>query len=570
MNTVTTQPKSYKVLITTSGTGSRLAPLTTYTNKALIHVGRKPTLSHIIEAYPASVALVITVGHHANLVKEFVSLVYPDRDITFVNVQRYQGPGTSLALSMLQARDSLQCPFIFHACDTIVNEDVIPAPNHNWVAFLPSQDAKQYMSLRVRDQQLLALEPKGASDANKIHIGLVGIQDYQDFWQALDNKYQAHPNDASLNDASGVNLLLQQGHSFYTWPVTQWLDIGNHDSLDQARQAIPDPWSNVLEKDQEAIYLIEDNVVKFYSEPKIIEQRVKRAGHLTPLVPTITGQTDHFFMYQHQRGQVLSHLITPQSTRQLLDWANQHLWQPVNPPVSPATFQAACRQFYKTKTEQRLNALFASTDLTDQVDTVNGQSIPPIAELLEQIDWDALCDSSPTNWHGDFVLDNILKVKRGYCLIDWRQDFAGLLNAGDKYYDFAKLNHNLTLNHDIINQALFTFEQDAQGIHCDILRHHNMVLCQQELHHWLDEHNINRAKVELLTALNWLNGAALHQDPYRHFLFYFGKLHLWRHLTQSNSATSFSTSMAFSQPGNSSTLPRGNSPRFSEPTTPTG
>ena len=39
----------YKVLITTSGVGSRLGDLTNYTNKCLIRVGKKPAISYIVE-----------------------------------------------------------------------------------------------------------------------------------------------------------------------------------------------------------------------------------------------------------------------------------------------------------------------------------------------------------------------------------------------------------------------------------------------------------------------------------------------------------------------------------------
>ena len=42
----------YKVLITTSGLGSRLGELTDYTNKSLVRVTDKPAISNIIESYP--------------------------------------------------------------------------------------------------------------------------------------------------------------------------------------------------------------------------------------------------------------------------------------------------------------------------------------------------------------------------------------------------------------------------------------------------------------------------------------------------------------------------------------
>lgn len=53
-------------------------------------------------------------------------------------------------------------------------------------------------------------------------------------------------------------------------------------------------------------------------------------------------------------------------------------------------------------------------------------------------------------FHGDFILDNLLKTGMIYVRFDWRQSFGGLLKSGDIYYDFSKLNHNLTVNHEII------------------------------------------------------------------------------------------------------------------------
>ena len=38
-------------------------------------------------------------------------------------MDNYTGPGSSLLYSILQAKQALQCPFIFNACDTIFDEN---------------------------------------------------------------------------------------------------------------------------------------------------------------------------------------------------------------------------------------------------------------------------------------------------------------------------------------------------------------------------------------------------------------------------------------------------------------
>ena len=86
----------YKVVITTSGIGSRLGDLTTYTNKCLVRVGNKPAISYIIESYPSDTEFIITLGHYGSHVQQFLELTYPDYNFSFVEVDKFQGKGSSL------------------------------------------------------------------------------------------------------------------------------------------------------------------------------------------------------------------------------------------------------------------------------------------------------------------------------------------------------------------------------------------------------------------------------------------------------------------------------------------
>ena len=95
---------NYKVLITTSGIGSRLGKITDFTNKSLVRIGKKPSISYIIEAYPEETNFVITLGYYGNHVKDFLTLVYPDKNIEYVMVDNYSGEGSSLVYSILQAK----------------------------------------------------------------------------------------------------------------------------------------------------------------------------------------------------------------------------------------------------------------------------------------------------------------------------------------------------------------------------------------------------------------------------------------------------------------------------------
>jgi NDP-sugar pyrophosphorylase family protein len=147
----------YKVLITTSGLGSRLGELTDYTNKSLIRVTDKPAISHIIESYPEDTKFVITLGHFGSHIKQFLQLAYPNRNFTFVEIDKYKGEGSSLGYSILKCKQELQCPFIFHASDTIIEKYNPEAPGHNYVICAHKKDSSQYRTVNLSIGRLVII-----------------------------------------------------------------------------------------------------------------------------------------------------------------------------------------------------------------------------------------------------------------------------------------------------------------------------------------------------------------------------------------------------------------------------
>ena len=69
-----------RVIIPTAGTGSRLFEKTKFINKSLIEIGNKPAISHIIDMFPEDTEFVIALGHKGALVKEYLSLAYPEKN----------------------------------------------------------------------------------------------------------------------------------------------------------------------------------------------------------------------------------------------------------------------------------------------------------------------------------------------------------------------------------------------------------------------------------------------------------------------------------------------------------
>jgi choline kinase len=520
----------YKVLITTSGIGQRLGELTKYTNKALVRVGKKPAISYIIESYPKETPFVVTVGYFGNHVREFLSLAHPDRKIEYVEVDNFVGPGSSLGYSMLQAKSKLQCPFILHASDTIVTEKV-PTPKENWIGMYKGDDASQYASWKIVGDKKLLFNDKGAIDFDYIHIGLIGVKDYKKYWQNLENLYKQNPNDETLNDCQTIVSMIEKGEPFAQKHFNEWYDTGNTASLHRAREQAKDHFSN-LDKMEESIFLFDDFVIKFFHDEKNIRERAERAKLLGKLVPKMEGTTNNFYRYQYTQGKQYSDVAVPSDFSLFLQWAKKNLWKPVH-EVSDEDFKAVCRDFYLEKTKKRIQQFLTANNLKDEKHIINGEAVPTLKQMLEQIDFDWLSNTEQYQFHGDFILENILKTKNGYCLVDWRQNFGGLKKAGDFYYDLSKLNHNLTVNHDIIHKNLFTIKQEENGkITCDILRKNNLVECQKTLFDFIQKEGYDEKKVRMLTAIIWLNMAPLHHYPFNIFLYYFGKLHVWRAINE--------------------------------------
>lgn len=231
----------YKVIITTSGTGSRLKELTKSTNKALIEINGRPTIEYILDRYSAEIPLVVTVGYLAQQVTEYLKNKHPERNIEFVEIDPYEGDGSSLGYSLLQTEKAVQCPFVFHACDTIVLEN-IPEPSNNWAAAYPvaeGTDVSQYRTHKKEGNKLVKINDKGVPGYNAVHIGLTGIKDYQNFWRLLRQLYESRSKEeTSLSDVHVIKAMLNEGIEFESIDLPSWLDTGNLKALKQAEETL--------------------------------------------------------------------------------------------------------------------------------------------------------------------------------------------------------------------------------------------------------------------------------------------------------------------------------------------
>jgi thiamine kinase-like enzyme len=196
------------------------------------------------------------------------------------------------------------------------------------------------------------------------------------------------------------------------------------------------------------------------------------------------------------------------------------------------SFKETCIRFYRDKTYERVELFYKNFSRQDGVEVINGLDMPLLKDLLDAVNWDWLADGLAGRFHGDFHFENILwtPLNQKFTFLDWRQDFGGDIAVGDIYYDLAKLLHGLIVSHELIAKDLYSVSWAPSEINYDVLRKQVLVECERYFVLWLEDNGYDTKKVLVITALIYLNIAALHHNPYSLLLFALGKSMLKKEL----------------------------------------
>lgn len=516
---------NYKVFIPCAGTGSRLGEFTDNINKALLSVGNKPVISHIVEKFDEDAEIVIALGYKGDYIRQFLTLAYPRRNFTFVDIDVYEGKGSGLGHTLNKCRKYLQSEFIFISNDTIVTDELPSLQKmsfNNWIGYSNVIGGIDYRTLNIGEDGIAnKLFEKNESPEKPAYIGVCGIKDYEKFWKLIDE------NAILTGESYAIQKMMEDNTRFDSIKF-EWYDSGNKDILEKARERLKeDNEPNILEKPDESIWFVGDRVIKFCIDSEFIKNRATRSKSLKPYVPEVLDVTKNMYSYKKVNGTIFSEAVTTENFKFLLDWL-EAFHEPVK--VNKKEFKENCKKFYKDKTYKRVDEYFERFYNSDSdKEVINGTKVPSIKSLLDKIDWDWISDGTPVRFHGDLHFENILVSERNdhntlpITLLDWRQDFCNSLDYGDVYYDLAKLMHGLIISHDIINDNLYTFDRSMNEIKYDFLRKNINIDCEEIFIEYLDKWGYDAKKVKIMTALIFLNISKFHHYPYCHLLFYLGK-----------------------------------------------
>lgn len=494
--------ENFDVIITCSGTGSRLLPITKHLNKSLVKLGDKAMLSHIIESYPGASRFIITVGHLKDQVIDYLKINHDNLNIVLVEVDDYDGPKSSLLYSLSKTFYLLDKPFFYNACDSYISSKKHFESNTAIVA--EAIIGNQYRSVDKN------IEDFSAEKGKLCYTGVAFIKDYKDFI-----KISSELLELSNNSLSDAHVLQKININFIK--TDSWIDIGNFVSLKLARKNFESKIC-VLDKINQETYFINGKIVKFFDEPKKVEQLYQRSLELRDCVP-FCDKSKHFIFYNWVEGETLSKILEPKLLEDFLNWCENTLWIPIE-NIDVNFFQ----NFYiqKAKDRVKLYCNKNNLDIENSDVEINFRKMKNINYLLNNISSSFNNSCRYRRAHGDLVFENVIKTSNEFILIDWRENFSPS-NSSDMLYDIAKMKHNLYFDHSAISNGDFFIKQtnDNTFLFDSGINTKNLNLINQ-LNKWCLDKQIDINVIDLIMSLIQLSSSALHIGHDSQLLFYMG------------------------------------------------
>ncbi len=516
-----------KVLIPCAGIGSRLGYFTKNFNKALIQVGLKPVISHIIDCYPKDTEFTLALGYKGEHIEEFLTLAYPEKKFNFVKIKNFEGPGSGLTHTLEKCSDFIKDKFIFHANDSLIVNNRFSKNLINDTLILSSNisDSMRYRTASINGKFIENIFDKKNYQLKNVYnyTGVSFIKDYKTFVDTIkkDNK--------GIGEVSYFLNQIENKKKISYKISNTWYDIGDANYYRKASEKFEK--INIIPKNDQGIFFIKNKVFKFFTNSKIVQKRVKRSANLKKIVPEIISKKKYFYSYKFVKGKILSYSKNiDKDLKYLLNWSKEYLWHTQNlNNQSKKNFIKSCHEFYYEKTLSRIDLFYSNNNIVDEELKINNTLVPTLEKIINLIDWKDLSNGIPVKYHGDFHFENIIKIKKNkFCLIDFRESFGNLDNIGDQYYDLAKLKHGFELNHQIINDKLFNIKRDGNEIKFDIFVKENYLNCKNILDQFILDNNLSQKKVDIIKNLIFLNISALYTYPYSNFLYYMGKYKLYK------------------------------------------
>ncbi len=225
-----------RAVIPVAGVGTRLRPFTYSLPKVLLNVAGKPILGHILDTLleqNITKATIIT-GYMGELVKDFVAKKYSSMEFSFVEQHERLGLGHAI----WTGRNTYQKdePLFIILGDTIFDVDLGNIKNSNFssIGVKEVEDPRRFgVVLNDENGKIIKLIEKPETLVSNLAIvGLYYIKNstlLSNCLQELIDKDIRTRGEYQLTDA--LQLMLENGEEFDTFPVEGWYDCGKPETL---------------------------------------------------------------------------------------------------------------------------------------------------------------------------------------------------------------------------------------------------------------------------------------------------------------------------------------------------
>ncbi len=225
-----------KVIIPVAGIGSKLRPHTHTQPKALVPVAGKPILSHIVDTLieAGQRDFIFIIGYLGDKVEEYIKASYPGIQTTFVLQEPREGTGHAVWLTRdyIEPDDEL----IIALGDTIFDVQLkeVLTKSESALGVKKVSDPRNFGVAELDEEGWIKtlIEKPPIPKSNLALVGLYKICESKMLMDSINyiiTKNLRTQGEFHLTDA--LMHMISQGAKFKTFPVENWYDCGNKESL---------------------------------------------------------------------------------------------------------------------------------------------------------------------------------------------------------------------------------------------------------------------------------------------------------------------------------------------------
>ncbi|MDX2128130.1 MAG: sugar phosphate nucleotidyltransferase [Chloroherpetonaceae bacterium] len=222
-----------KAIIPVAGVGSRLRPHTYTLPKVLLNVAGKPIIGHIIDKIieEGIREAVVIVGYLGDMIQDYLTQNY-DIKFTFIEQEERQGLGHAIWMTREHLGND---PVFIILGDTIFEVELssVFKREHSSLGVKEVEDPRRFGVAEVQDGFVKKLvEKPEVPISNLAIVGLYYIKNPNLLIETLQHNIDRNirtKGEIQLTDA--LQLMIERGEKFSTFPVSGWYDCGKPDTL---------------------------------------------------------------------------------------------------------------------------------------------------------------------------------------------------------------------------------------------------------------------------------------------------------------------------------------------------